>query len=393
MVHVATYEFLRALKDALTQPERSRHWPMDEWAGRAVVDGWCTLTDVSDVMEQQDPRIYLLERHMKAACVTFGIPVRNTVFRPSSPNSQMFLFEGLSVLDTTALMVAFEQLGFAIDPSPLVGLIAGRLAEQQRLSLEEARLTFYDRLRAKAEVTLVTQERPTIGRSVRMRTSAGYRIDWLETSGSAARLSVRGPRYRAMPARVEQTCEYCHFTYTQGDLDSSREHRRFHVRVEHCFDPVASARLSRRIEELGASAYRVDESSPKWAHKEVYERAVMFKREMEFDFIQWESPPARGRVKEQAVGYLLCPPGASSTIAGACAFRDRDGVWTMDWAWLAPKFRRLGLMRDSWSRLVEAFGDFPLETPLSDSMQAFVTKHGTPAQIAACVAASTLGHE
>ena len=152
---------------------------------------------------------------------------------------------------------------------------------------------------------------------------------------------------------------------------------------------MASVRLSRRIEELGASAYRVDEASPKWAHKEVYERAVMFKREMEFDFVQWESPPARGRVNEQAVAYLLCPVDANSTIAGVCAFRDRDGVWTMDWAWLAPRYRRLGLMRNSWSDLVAEFGDFPLETPLSDSMQSFVAKHGTPAQIAQHVAATT----
>ena len=33
------------------------------------------------------------------------------------------------------------------------------------------------------------------------------------------------------------------------------------------------------------------------------------------------------------------------------------------------------------------------KTPLSNSMQAFVAKHGTPAQIAGCVAAGTLGHE
>ena len=52
----------------------------------------------------------------------------------------------------------------------------------------------------------------------------------------------------------------------------------------------------------------------------------------------------------------------------------------MDWAWLAPKYRRSGLMQRNWPRFVQLYGDFHLEYPLSEAMQSFVLSHGTEEQ-------------
>lgn len=175
------------------------------------------------------------------------------------------------------------------------------------------------------------------------------------------------------------TCEYCGMTYRSGDVDSSREHRRTHRRKQHSYDPKPLKRLADRL-AARAEGDRVDRSSPKWMHQEAYERALMFKREFKYDTPQWTSPPAHGRTEESGVAYLLTGRDDPATIVGACAFRLRDEGWTMDWAWIAPRWRRQGILLRYWPRFVEKYGDFPLEYPLSDAMRAFVRMHGTPKQ-------------
>lgn len=380
MYYVGPFDLLTAFHTALTQPVRPRLWSLREWAERAVRDGWCLLSDLGDVMEQQDPRIYHLERHMKEACKVFGVPIRSTLFRPSSPYSQSLLFDGLSVVDAACLMVTFEQFGFTVDPSPLVQLLSHRISGQQKLSSEEFSLFFYDRLRFRSMVTLATERAPSNADVEVLQTQTGHRLEWRSDGAAQASLIVKGPRYRPRRPGTELTCDYCGLSYTRGDMDSSREHRRYHSRVQRCFDPSPSAPLRRLFEEVGDLAYRVDQRSPKPLHREMYERAVMFKREMQFDFIQWAAPPARGPIQEDAIGWLICSPDSPSTIRGACAFRERESSWTMDWAWIAPSSRRQGLMTALWPTLVQAMGDFPLETPLSEAMREFVSKHGTPTQ-------------
>jgi hypothetical protein len=383
MLYLATYEFIRAIKEALEAPVRSRNWSIQPWAETAASDGWCLLGDVSDVMERQDPRIYHLERHMNAACETFRLPVRGTMSRPMSPHSEGMILEGLSVIDAAALMVSFEHLGFTLDPSPLIELLRNRLGQQNRYSMAELELLFHLRIRNRTLVTLSTQREPVGGCTTRMRGALGHRIRWQVGESNVASLTVRGPQYRPPRARVEHTCDYCGLTFTRGDLEASIEHRVYHRRIQRCFDPAPLAKLRRRIElAANGDVYVVDQDAPKWMHTEMYERAVMFKREMEFDFVQWNTPPRRGRTTEEGVGYLLCTPDAPVTIAGACAFRERAEGWTMDWAWIAPRYRRTGLMRGHWPRFVERYGDFLLEHPLSDAMQSFVSANGTPGQMA-----------
>jgi hypothetical protein len=91
-------------------------------------------------------------------------------------------------------------------------------------------------------------------------------------------------------------------------------------------------------------------------------------------------PPKRGVTQEDGTDYLLTDATEPSTIVGACAFRLRQGIWIMDWAWRAPKYRRKGILQRYWSRFVDAHGEFALEYPLSDAMREFVLQHGTAVQ-------------
>ncbi|WP_181377579.1 hypothetical protein [Pseudomonas aeruginosa] len=118
-----------------------------------------------------------------------------------------------------------------------------------------------------------------------------------------------------------------------------------------------------------------------WMHQEVLKRAQRFRADFGYDFVQWP-----GTMSTKATvdwhGYLI-PAGADGTIAGACAFlyetetNPSGSPWTLSWIWLAPKYRRGGLLRERWGRFLEAYGDFRIESPLSPEMEAFVRIHGT----------------
>ena len=351
---------------------------MQPWAERVVADGWVHLVDLGDAMESQDPRVYSVARYMEAACAAFELPIRFTMSKPRNQHSDGVLYASLSVMDAAALMVQFQSLGFEVDPAALISLLAPKLAAQDRFSVAELEVMFHSKNVDRSRLLLCTKPPPVVGKTEKFKTAFGHRVEWSSRDGHAI-LDVRGPKFRPRKPRVEHTCDYCGYTYTKGDLDAAIEHRRQHRRHRHSMDPRPLSAVARRLAEIRDGDI-VTATSPKWMHKEVYERAVMFKREMEYDFIQWGLPPKKGRPREDGIGYLLAEVNTPSTIVGACAFRERSGTWTMDWAWLAPKYRRRGVMQRYWHRFVEAFGDFPLEYPLSEAMREFVLKHGTAAQ-------------
>jgi hypothetical protein len=115
-------------------------------------------------------------------------------------------------------------------------------------------------------------------------------------------------------------------------------------------------------------------------HKEIYERARLFKREFHYDFVQWHPD---GERNPGVVGFLFVDPAGSGKLLGACCFRWREYSnaphrWAMDWIWLAPGARRTGLLTARWPSFLKDFGAFHVEHPRSDAMQAFLKKHGLP---------------
>ena len=376
--HRASFEFVEVVKSTLQLPERRRHWSLRPWAEKVAADGWVLLTDLSDAMESQDPRMYSLDRYIELACEIFELPLRFSMSKPRNRHSDEVLHKGVGVVDAASLMVQFEKLGFNVNPSALVELLQPKLAAQNRFSLAEFEVMFHGRNVDRGEIVLATQPSPIFGDSKKFVSDSGYRIDWLSRDSHAS-LKVRGPKFRKAKPRIELTCDYCAHTYTKGDLDSAIAHRREHQRHKNAMDPSPLPAFALRLNETSEGDV-INRSAPKWGHKEMYERAVMFKREMSYDFIQWGYPPKRGVTQEDGTGYLLADATEPSTFVGACAFRLREGIWTMDWAWLAPKYRRKGTLQRYWSRFVDAHGDFALEYPLSDAMREFVLQHGTAVQ-------------
>ena len=57
-----------------------------------------------------------------------------TMSKPRNRHSNGVRYPGVSVMDAAALMAQFQSLGFEVDPSTLISLLAPKLAAQNRLA-------------------------------------------------------------------------------------------------------------------------------------------------------------------------------------------------------------------------------------------------------------------
>lgn len=125
------------------------------------------------------------------------------------------------------------------------------------------------------------------------------------------------------------------------------------------------------------SPLRVDWKSPITHRKAVWKLARFFRREFGYDFTQYGYGGKDDDVDH--VAYLWCPldcmlVGWRTHCIGATCFRKREetGKMAMQWIWLHPFFRRQGLLSAAWPRFVKEHGEFDVEGPLSEAMEAFL---------------------
>lgn len=355
---------------------------MASWAQRQDPHGWVILSQLWDKLEEQDPRLYSLFGLSESLCEVFDLRTRGAMHRPRSHLNEAILFQCLSTADAAALVILLNELGFLVDPAPLVEVISPVVQQSALLTEPQRYALFFHKLRGRGHITLATRGRLPGGGVHQWRTAGGLAIEFLQ-DGDAAKLSVKGARYRAR-LRSERACDVCGQNFCHGDLDSLLAHREYHQRFQRSHSPKLLPRLVQRANEV-ANPEVVDRDAPHWLHSEVYERAYWFHREMGYDRVQWDLGSEEEPPVEQGVGCVFTTEHEPGRIVGACAFREREdggipAAWTMDWAWIAPAWRRSGTLSRYWPLLVRRFGDFPLEYPLSPGMKAFVLKHGTPIQ-------------
>jgi hypothetical protein len=160
----------------------------------------------------------------------------------------------------------------------------------------------------------------------------------------------------------------------KGSRTDELSHRSYHQQRFSIIEPKPHRRFSEALNRDLNAAW-VDEKSPKWKRKEVYDRALEFKRDLGYDFAQWQT---EARHDPDAIGFLFSDE--RGRIVGACAFRPQHGAnerpWRLDWIWICPEARRLGQLDRQWDRFRQRFGVFDIEPPISDAMQAFLRKRG-----------------
>lgn len=127
----------------------------------------------------------------------------------------------------------------------------------------------------------------------------------------------------------------------------------------------------------------VTRSSSLKARKAVERVAVYFRREFEYDFVQFSALEKDDDYR----AYLWTPGslrrylGEEAVVVGACCFRWRQWEnaphgWALQWVWFHPYARRQGYLSDAWANFRSLYGQFFIEPPLSQAMEAFLLKHG-----------------
>ena len=112
----------------------------------------------------------------------------------------------------------------------------------------------------------------------------------------------------------------------------------------------------------------------------MFSRATLFRRELGFDFIQWQLPKVDD---PKNIGFLFNDTTETfghGAIVGACAFYQHGKNWVLQWVWINPSVRGKGLLSERWDYFISKFGDFLVEGPISEDMEKFLLKKATKKQ-------------
>ena len=144
----------------------------------------------------------------------------------------------------------------------------------------------------------------------------------------------------------------------------------------YSLNPPVTTRLNTKFSPL-----LVNTESPKDFRKHVEFFARCFKRELQFDFVQFdasESPRSPYYTPYEAhlfhehamdlVRYVGEP--AKHRSIGACCFRrdqtaSQGAEWSLQWVWFHPYFRQRGHLSMAWPSFREWYGEFTVDPPLS----------------------------
>lgn len=381
MSYRASAEHLAALIEALKRPPPTRI-AVDaaiRHMHAIATQGWVTSTQIEDLLLMMDRR---LDPYRAGApehlASTFHLPWRNVSGRPARRASGVMFTDAMTAADAAQLLIHLEACGFAVDPAPLVDALTPGLRTQPMLTDSELSVFWYGRQRHRGPPLSITGPEGPLPALIEaeINTPNRYRVEvWTDLDANPVQLTVHAPRYRRRPPPVETTCSECGWTYERGDRDSSTIHRREHrIRMRY-LDPQPHRQLL-QARQSEPEPHWVTIHSSAWRHREMYDRAAAFRREFHYSFVQWGSP---GRDSDPHVQGFLFTDDAGA-IVGACRFGvrsdDHGQWWSLQWVWICPRHRRAGHLARHWHMFRKRFGEFEVESPVSDAMRTFLTKHG-----------------
>lgn len=346
---------------------------------------WGTLSDIQDILYEVEPRLAKRELGIDTLCQLFSINIETAFEKPSSKSNSTGGYPSVRSFDIARLLIILERIGFNTDASLLVEKILPQLKIKHKtlLSISELDVFWFEKHRhKKGEVilTALSKEEKWLEKSynnIKLKTDKGYKVEAkINSESKPVHLKIIAPKYRHPRIPIKVVCPECNYEWMKGDPDSSECHRREHKKRLKYFSPQPLLKLL-EIKKNDKDFELVTAHSPGWKHKEIYYRALAFKREFKYDFVQWKSP--KGDNDPNAHGFLLSDDNGA--VIGACAFRQRTTsddkkLWVLDWIWICPSERRKGHLAKRWKLFRERFGDFLITPPVSKEMLSFLDKRG-----------------
>ena len=145
-------------------------------------------------------------------------------------------------------------------------------------------------------------------------------------------------------------------------------HRSWHARILAVMEPKPNRALAKCHATFGRYV-PVNSTSPQWMHRRLYRIASVLNSENDYSFVMWEESGDDGR------GYIFTDQ--EGRALGGCAVRwrewcDAPDCWALQWIWVAPPYRRLGILRDVWKMLTKTYRGIIPEPPYSIAMAQFL---------------------
>lgn len=343
----------------------------------------CRQCDLVDMLEAFDGRLYDLD--VWALADYLDAPRRFVYRKPRFLTAANSGSESINAADTAGILIFLEQIGFEVESNILVEAVLPGLVNKPCLTGCELDVLRYPSQNGRHYMEIRCRLNggggPVSLRESSIRTTHGIRIRAILADEQPYVLHIKGPRHKNRPRPSGHHCDYCGMDYMRGDPEDSLAHRSYHAKTKRVLDPWPKREFVEAL-AIDPDAELVRARSPIWKHREMFARARQFKREMHFDFIQWGHHTQRD-TDPLVHGFLLADTTGTlplGTIVGACCFRWRDEHWSLSWIWIIPKMRRKGIVGQRWQGFIERFGDFEIEAPVSEAMQSFLVRRGTPAQ-------------
>lgn len=382
MDYIVSSEELGSIVVGLKSPIRrkSPHFG-EECLVRVAENGYANTPDIEDIIHFCDDRIskLLYTMPIERWCELFSLPVRSYFDRPRMRQQSASGSKGISAADLALLLIRFEQIGYSIDPRPIISALTDSLNGQLFVTESELEILWYESTRHKCAPVTFSVDRNDMGigrKEEKLTTETGYKAEMIwDDEEIPILLTVKAAKYRSRPQPVRTLCDICGWEWYRGDPESSATHRKEHARRLKYLDPQPNPRFS-EMTQGDHHLCLVTTTSRQWMHKEIFLRALAFRRELKYDFIQWESP--NGDADPLVHGYLFVNPDC--VVVGACAFRWRGHeerfFWGLQWVWISPAYRRSGILTNHWFALRGRHGNFLVESPVSAEMMVFLEKCG-----------------
>lgn len=360
----------------LLTEQRAYAQPLGERPSREMAQaGWVETYQIEDALSDMDRRLsHTWLSDMPKIAVDLGLCAETNFFREWKYADEIYGSDSLSASDALRYFWWLERLGFPLDTGPLCDQIIETLPRTRRLARSYLDVLLYKTERySQPPIELMVEQAEDLDavRTETVTAENGVVVEIrYDRHDQPISLTSTAPNYAEPKDRILTTCAVCGQTYVQGSRGDEDQHAISHRKTVEPLDPSPSRAWKAWVGQDPESVW-VDEESPNWMHVAMYRRARAFKREFEYDHVQWND---QADANDRGIAFAFLDD--AHRMIGGCSFQiggGADGRNRMMWIWFCPGARRQGHLSRAWSRLRARMGNFDLEPPVSRAMQAFMT--------------------